>query len=150
MQKEGYKCLTGLGRQKPCKKFGRKRQKILSGAQPSWRERGKFEKVSLKQSNLTLKKNLIHEFRSIEKQPRSIETDRDFNKEILKKFDRSKQSEALSNIFKKFRLIEKQNRSIEMGRGSLNLKKKLNFLKKIQKQLTAWKLKNKMHEYVMM
>ena len=55
----------------------------------------KFEKVSLKQSNLTFKKNLIHEFRSIEKQPRSIETDRDFNKTILKKFDRSKQTEAL-------------------------------------------------------
>ena len=57
---------------------------------------------------------MIHEFRSIKKQPRSIETDRDFNKTILKKFDRSKisfdrskQSEALSNIFKKFRLIEK-------------------------------------------
>ena len=45
MQKEGYKGLTGLGRQKPCKKFGRKRQKILSGALPSQRERGKFEKV---------------------------------------------------------------------------------------------------------
>ena len=32
MQKEGHKGLTGLGRQKPCKKFGGKRQKILSGA----------------------------------------------------------------------------------------------------------------------
>ena len=32
MQKEGYKGLTGLGRQKPCKNFGGKRQKILSGA----------------------------------------------------------------------------------------------------------------------
>ena len=57
---------------------------------------------------------MIHEFRSIEKQPRSIETDRDFNKNNLKKFDRlkisfdqSKQSEALTNIFKQFRLIEK-------------------------------------------
>ena len=29
MQKEGYKGLTGLGRGKPCKKFGGKRQKIL-------------------------------------------------------------------------------------------------------------------------
>ena len=28
MQKEGYKGLTGLGRGKPCKKFGGKRQKI--------------------------------------------------------------------------------------------------------------------------
>ena len=32
MQKEGQKGLTGLGRQKPCKNFGRKRQKILGGA----------------------------------------------------------------------------------------------------------------------
>ena len=50
---------------------------------------------------------MIHEFRSIEKQPRSIETDRDFNKTILKEFDRSKQTKALSNKFKNFRLIEK-------------------------------------------
>ena len=57
---------------------------------------------------------MIHEFRSIEKHPRSIETDKAFNKTILKKFnrskisfDRSKQSEALSNIFKQFQLIEK-------------------------------------------
>ena len=45
---------------------------------------------------------MIHEFRSIEKWPQSIETDRDFNKTILKEFDRSKQLEALSNIFKNF------------------------------------------------
>ena len=32
MQKEGHKGLTSLGRQKPCKNFGGKRQKILSGA----------------------------------------------------------------------------------------------------------------------
>ena len=32
MQKEGQKGLTGLGRQKPCKNFGRKRQKNLGGA----------------------------------------------------------------------------------------------------------------------
>ena len=32
MQKEGQKGLTGLGRQKPCKNFGRKQQKILGGA----------------------------------------------------------------------------------------------------------------------
>ena len=77
---------------------------------------------------------MIHEFRSILKQPRSIETDRDFNKTILKEFDRSKisfdrskQTEALFNIFKKFRLIEKQNGSIEMGRGSLNLRKNIVF-----------------------
>ena len=57
---------------------------------------------------------MIHEFRSIEKQPRSIEIDRDFDKPILKEFDqsknsfdRSKQTKALSNKFKNFRLIEK-------------------------------------------
>ena len=57
---------------------------------------------------------MIHEFRSILKQPRSIEIDRDFNKTILKEFDRSKntfdrskQTEAFSNKFKNFRLIEK-------------------------------------------
>ena len=32
MQKEGQKGLTDLGRQKPCKNFGGKQQKILSGA----------------------------------------------------------------------------------------------------------------------
>ena len=45
MQKKGYKGLTGLGREKPCKKIGWKRQKNLNGALPSRRERGKFEKV---------------------------------------------------------------------------------------------------------
>ena len=32
MQKEGQKGFTGLGRQKPCKNFGRKWQKIIGGA----------------------------------------------------------------------------------------------------------------------
>ena len=32
MQKEGYKGLTGLGREKPCKKNGGKRQKKWNGA----------------------------------------------------------------------------------------------------------------------
>ena len=61
MQKEGHKGLTGLERGKPCKNFEGKRQKILSGALPNRRERGKFEKiwksdfekVTLKKSNLT-------------------------------------------------------------------------------------------------
>ena len=44
-QKKGYKGLTGLGREKPYKKCGWKWQKILNGALPSRRERGKFEKV---------------------------------------------------------------------------------------------------------
>ena len=52
---------------------------------------------------------MIHEFRLIEKQPRSIETDRDFNKTLGKEFDqskisfdRSKQTEALSTNLKIF------------------------------------------------
>ena len=44
MQKEGKYRHTGLGREKPCKKFGGKRQKILCGALPSRRERKRFEK----------------------------------------------------------------------------------------------------------
>ena len=45
MQKKGHKGLTGLERGKPCKNFKGKQQKILSGALPNRRERGKFEKV---------------------------------------------------------------------------------------------------------
>ena len=41
MQKEGYKGLTGLGREKPCKKNGGKRQKI--GLEP-WLSRIEREK----------------------------------------------------------------------------------------------------------
>ena len=67
MQKEGYKGLTGLEREKPCKKFGQKRQKNLSGALPSRRERGKFEKVD-EQVKSEFLKNLIHDFRFIENQ----------------------------------------------------------------------------------
>ena len=53
-----------------------------------------FEKV---QSDFL--KNIFHEFRSIEKQPRSIETDRDFNKTNLKK---------VRSIENQFRSIENQ------------------------------------------
>ena len=45
MQKEGYKVLTGLGREKPCKKNGGKQQKNLTEAlTESYRER-KFWKL---------------------------------------------------------------------------------------------------------
>ena len=51
MQKEGYKGLTGLGREKPCKKNGGKRQKNWLEPWPHRIERKKswktFEKVSL-------------------------------------------------------------------------------------------------------
>ena len=57
MQKKGHKGLTGLERGKPCKNFKGKQQKILSGALPNRREREesmkRFEKVTLKKSNLT-------------------------------------------------------------------------------------------------
>ena len=104
MQKEGQKGFTGLGRQKPCKNFGRKRQKIFGGAlaKSKREERSKnFLKKYLWKRQSDFLKNMFHEFRSIEKQPRSIEIDRDSNKTFWKDFDRLKQTEALSNIFKK-------------------------------------------------
>ena len=45
MKKRGYNGHTGLGREKPCKKIGRKRQNNLCGALPSQRDRESFEKV---------------------------------------------------------------------------------------------------------
>ena len=45
MQKEGYKGLTGLGREKPCKKNGGKQQKIRLEPWPSLIEREKVEKL---------------------------------------------------------------------------------------------------------
>ena len=45
MQKEGKNRHTGLGREKLCKNFGEKRQKILYGVLPSRRERKRFEKL---------------------------------------------------------------------------------------------------------
>ena len=44
MKKKRYNGHTSLWREKPCKNLEGKRQKILSGALPSQRERGKFEK----------------------------------------------------------------------------------------------------------
>ena len=76
MQKEGYKGLTGLGREKPCKKNGGKRQK--NGLEPwtSLLEREKVEKLLKKwvwtRENQFLK-NSLHNFQSIEKQIRSVE-----------------------------------------------------------------------------
>ena len=77
MQKEGQKRLIGLQGQKPCKKLGGKRQNIDGGAFSQVGEREKlkffFEKVTLKSPIWLFKKNMFHEFQSIEKQPRSIE-----------------------------------------------------------------------------
>ena len=50
-KKEGYKGLTGLVREKPCKNLSEKWQKNFNGALPSRREREKFEKVLKKWSN---------------------------------------------------------------------------------------------------
>ena len=72
MQKKGHKGLTGLERGKPFKNFEGKRQKILSGALPNRRERGKFEKIrksDFEKVQSDILKNMIHEFRSIKKQP---------------------------------------------------------------------------------
>ena len=98
----------------------------------------KLLKKSFWKGQFDLFKNMFHEFRSIEKQPRSIEIDRDSLKTIWNKFDRSnisfdwsKQTEALSIKFKNFRSIEKQNESIEIDRGSPSFEEKTQFLKNI-------------------
>ena len=112
----------------------------------SWKTiwKSDFEKVQS-----VFLKNLFHEFRSIKKQPRSIETDRDSIKIIWNKFDRSKnnfdrskQTEALSIKFKKFR-------SIEIGRGSPNFEEKHSFWKTFRINSKHWNLRIKIHEYVM-
>ena len=70
MQNEGYKGLTGLGREKPCKTYGGKWQKIGLEPWPSCIEREKVEKL-LKEWVWTREdqflKNSLHDFRSIEK-----------------------------------------------------------------------------------
>ena len=45
MQKEGYKGLNSLGREKPCRKNGGKRQKIGLETRSSRIEREKVEKL---------------------------------------------------------------------------------------------------------
>ena len=65
-QKKGYKGLTGLVREKACKNLVEKRQKILSGALPSRREREqslkKILKSVLNESNTVLKKTCFTMF----------------------------------------------------------------------------------------
>ena len=68
MQKEGYKGLTGLGREKSCKKNGGKRQKkLIEALTESYRERvlKTFWKVSLSTWKSDLK-NSLYDFRLIE------------------------------------------------------------------------------------
>ena len=45
MKKKEYNGHTGLGRGKPCKKFGQKRKKNEDCACPNRREKKEFEKV---------------------------------------------------------------------------------------------------------
>ena len=71
MQKEGYRGLTDLGREKPCKKNGGKRQK-QNGLEP-WTSRIEREKLKnfLKKwvwnCQTRVLKNFVHDFRLIEK-----------------------------------------------------------------------------------
>ena len=96
-------------REKPCKNLVEKRQKIFSGALPSRRERGKFEKVLKKCFELVktlFKKNLIHNVRLIKKQVRSIEPGRGllkFFKRILidRKSDWINRNSGKTTFFKK-------------------------------------------------
>ena len=96
-------------REKPCKILVEKRQKILSGALPSQRERGKFEKDLKKcfeSVKHCFKKNLIHDVRLIEKQVQSIEP----GKGLLKFFKRisiDRKSDWINRNFGKNSLLEK-------------------------------------------
>ena len=123
-QKEGYKGLTGLVREKPCKNLREKRQKIFSGALPSQREREKFEKVlkkCLNQSKHCFKKTWITMF--------------DWSKN---KFDQSNQAEAHWSFKQGFRLIKNQIRSIKILEKQL-FRKITSFLKTYLKALNIRK-----------
>ena len=117
-----------------------------------------FEKV-VWTSQIWFFKNLIHEFRLIEKQFRLIETDRGFSK-ILKQFqnnfdwsknrlDQSKQTEASLNNFKRISIDRKIDWINRNWQRLTKFEEKHSFWKKIQEQLKALKLMNKMHKYVM-
>ena len=106
-KRKGIKDLPALG-DKNLAKISEENDKksLVEPSQVGEREREwkvwKVLKKRLWKSPIWLLKNMIHEFRSIKKEPRSIKTDRDFNKTILKKFDwskisfdQSKQTEAL-------------------------------------------------------
>ena len=87
LEKEGQKGLTGLQGQKPCKNFEGKRQKFeWWSLEPTRREKEEkdYLKRTLKKSKSVFFKNLIHEFRSVENHPQSVETDRDSLSQILK------------------------------------------------------------------
>ena len=77
MQKEGYKGLTSLGREKPCKTNKGKQQKIGLEPWPSRMEREKvenfFEKKWVWTRETQFLKNSLHDFQSIEKQIQSVE-----------------------------------------------------------------------------
>ena len=72
----GYKGLSGLGREKPCKEFGWKWQKNPQWSLAKSKRERKVWKSVLNESNTVFKKNLIHDVRLIEKQVRSIKPSR--------------------------------------------------------------------------
>ena len=87
LEKEGQKGLTGLQGQKPCKNLEGKRQKNgWWSLEPMQRERKEknYLKSNFEKVQICLLKNLIHEFRSVENQPQSVEKDRDSLSQILK------------------------------------------------------------------
>ena len=99
MQKEGYKGLTGLGREKPYKKNGGKRQKIWLKPWPSRIERerfenllkSKFEHVKIRFEKLFIQFSIDQKLGSIDRKCfdwtsinwASIETDRGWPKFLI-------------------------------------------------------------------
>ena len=125
MKKKGYNGHSGLWREKPSKKLGGKRQKILCGALPSRRERGKFEKL--------LKRMLW------------TSQDLTFKKAHLRfSIDRNKQK--LTNNFK--RIFDWSKNKLDQSKIWKNriLKKTTWFLKTLLKALN---IRSKIHEYKM-
>ena len=89
LEKEGQKGLTGFQGQKPCKKLEGKQQKNgWWSLEPTRRERKarNYLKSDFEKVQFCLLKNLIHEFRSVENNPRLVETNRDTLSQIFKKF----------------------------------------------------------------
>ena len=116
LKKEGQNRLTSLRKEKFCKRFGGKRQKIDCGALPRWREKESLKKTfekCLKRLSTVFLKTWFATF--------------DWSKNT---FDRSNQTVIFKQIKALFRSIENQNGSIELGRGSQNFwEKKHNFEK---------------------
>ena len=115
LEKEGQKGLTGLQGQKPCKNLEGKQQKNgWWSLEPTRRERKtkNYLKSNFEKFQFCLLKNLIHEFRSVENQPRPVETDRDSLSQIFKNFknfDRSKNIMDRSNQAEAHHIFEEKH-----------------------------------------